>query len=70
MIAKEAGYSPSIQADYQKPVGSAHRVATTGIAETYGFKAKVSLEEGVARCVAARKKELEANAKTASVSQT
>jgi nucleoside-diphosphate-sugar epimerase len=52
-IAHQVGYAPEIVADCSKPVGSGHRVAVTGIAEAYGFKAKVTLEEGIARCIAA-----------------
>lgn len=60
MIAATVGYTPKIKADFSKPVGSNRRVATTVIPEMYGFKAKITLEEGIAQCVAARRKELDA----------
>lgn len=60
MIAAAVGYSPKIEADFSKPVGSTHRVATTAIPKMYGFEAKITLEEGIAQCVAARRKELDA----------
>jgi len=55
IIADQVGYFPSIKADMTKPVGSGRRVAQVEIAESFGFKAKVTLEEGVRRCIAAAK---------------
>jgi nucleoside-diphosphate-sugar epimerase len=54
-IALQCGYSPQITADLEKPIGSEHRVATTAVAESFGFKAKVTLAEGLARCIAVAK---------------
>jgi nucleoside-diphosphate-sugar epimerase len=59
MIAAQVGYSPEIKADFTKPVGSSRRVAETSVAKMYGFNAKVTLEEGIARCIAAARKGME-----------
>lgn len=58
-IAHAVGYAPEIVADADKPIGSARRVAVTNVAETYGFQAKVTLDEGIARCIAAAREKHE-----------
>lgn len=52
-IAWEAGYVPNIAGDQTKEVSSMRRVADTRMAESLGWKAKTSLEEGIKRCVEA-----------------
>jgi len=57
MIAEAVGYSPNIAMDMSKPASSMRRVADTTLAESFGFKAKISLKQGIERAVAALSKE-------------
>jgi nucleoside-diphosphate-sugar epimerase len=51
-IALEVGYEPTIVVSTDK-IGSAHRrVAVTGTARSFGFEAKIKLDEGIKRSVA------------------
>ncbi len=56
LIAHLVGYEPVIQADTSKPVGGMYRVALTGISKEFGFETKVTLEEGVQKCIADARK--------------
>lgn len=52
MIAEAVGYSTSIAMDMSKPASSARRVADTTLAESFGFKAKISLKTGIEWAIA------------------
>lgn len=47
MIANGVGYTPVIQGDDTKAVSSLSRIADVGLAASMGWKAKISLEEGI-----------------------
>jgi len=45
--AQIIGYKPCIEADHSKPASSPSRIADTSIAERYGFKTTITVEEGL-----------------------
>lgn len=50
-VADAVGYKPEISANTAMPTSSAKRIANTQLAESFGFKAKISLEEGIRKAV-------------------
>lgn len=50
-MADAVGYEPEIKADQSKINSSAYRVADTSLAEQHGWKATISLEEGIRRAL-------------------
>ena len=52
MMADAVGYSPEIKPLSEKAESSRRRVANTAAAESFGFKPKISLSEGVRRALA------------------
>lgn len=53
MMAQAVGYKPAINCQLAKAQSSMYRVADPSVAAHYGFKAKVSLEEGIKRSIKA-----------------
>lgn len=51
MMADAVGYQPEIQPMPEKPEGAKIRVADVSLAERHGWKAKVTLQEGIARAL-------------------
>lgn len=50
-MAQAVGYSPQIGTMSNKATSSDHRVARTQLAETCGFRTKITLEEGIVRAI-------------------
>lgn len=59
IIAAEVGYNPSVVADTSKPAGARSRVMESD-QETAIFQPQVTLEDGIRRVVAAKRRQLEA----------
>jgi nucleoside-diphosphate-sugar epimerase len=55
LVAESVPYYPYLASKNDKPASSMWRVANTAVAQYYGFKAKISIEEGVNRAVRAAK---------------
>ncbi len=58
MIAEAVGYKAIVCGNSAMPESSPRRVAKTELAETFGWKAKISLREGIERAVAERRAEV------------